>query len=361
MARMTKEEVEAKIDAAIAEGKVYNTELTEIKDALSRMIDQALSAVSDIYFGIYRNIRDTSGHPSSEPFSEVRYSQHYPHSIPGLLKKLPKQVEPVWQPVLDAYKQFAAEWLPLAEKFISLKKVEVIKGKKPVAIAAATNIDRAALQAEKQKLQDFVAIKYGIPMFKLSRARARIREINALLRTNDTIKFGESPIFKAVLPLKIEAQDHAREEAVKQVEIRRTVLERGDWNIDALAPKPVEGDNKAQVERKNGRRFALMAICDVDKQRTVKDGPMFVTFSQPSATRFVENAVREAGVDFDAFVTKLDNKVGQHDSAEIDGQPWIGSIITIKNGGAVERWHTQQIINYSVYGKPFNQWPTRLI
>ncbi len=30
-----------------------------------------------------------------------------------------------------------------------------------------------------------------------------------------------------------------------------------------------------------------------------------------------------------------------------------------KPDGSVERWHTQQITNYTAEGKPYLQWPTR--
>jgi hypothetical protein len=367
MARMTKQDVEAKIDAALAAGQIYNVELTEIKDALSRMVENALEVANDIGLKIYHAEYDRTGNHSTinSPFEEIRYSQRYPHNIPALFKKLPKTVAPQWEPALAAYKQFFAEWLPLCQKFIALKKLPVVKGKKPVEAAAAQNIDRAALTQEKYQLQ--AKLGHGTLGSQMI-ARSRIREINALLRANDAMKFGESPIFKAVLPLKEEAMEYARKNAVQQVEVRRGVMEKFGWDIDAAAPRPiptkttgwgrdqkvvVQGDSKKVTEEKNGRRFALLAICD--------GGEGIVRFSQAAATRFVEGAMKEAAVDFDAFVSKLDNKVQAHDTAEIEGRPWIGSIITITKGDVTERWHTQQIINYSVYGKPYNQWPTRLL
>lgn len=84
-------------------------------------------------------------------------------------------------------------------------------------------------------------------------------------------------------------------------------------------------------------------------------------FSQESADRFVKRSVEEAAMVFDLFVTKMDHKIGDHDSATVEGRPWTGCVVTIKKGDLTEQWHTQQIINYSVYGKAYNQWPTRLM
>jgi hypothetical protein len=66
---------------------------------------------------------------------------------------------------------------------------------------------------------------------------------------------------------------------------------------------------------------------------------------------------------YTAFIQKLEGKVGAHTAAALDGSHvWGFSILTVtKADGTVEKWKTEQIINVSVLGKVFNQWPSRKV
>lgn len=68
-----------------------------------------------------------------------------------------------------------------------------------------------------------------------------------------------------------------------------------------------------------------------------------------------------AAMNYDMFICKMVQKVGPGvESASIEGSHvWGDSILTVKKGDTVERWHTQTIWNVSKYGLPFNQWPSR--
>ena len=61
------------------------------------------------------------------------------------------------------------------------------------------------------------------------------------------------------------------------------------------------------------------------------------------------------------YVAKLTEKVGACDAAAVTGELWQESLLVVRKGETVERWKTQQILNFSVYGKAFNQWPTRKV
>lgn len=90
--------------------------------------------------------------------------------------------------------------------------------------------------------------------------------------------------------------------------------------------------------------------------------PMVVTGPNEEAVeRYLQQVQKDANLSFDAYVAKLTKKVGECDRATVEGHLWAHSILTVTKGTTVERWKTQQIINVSVLGKLFNQWPTRLL
>ncbi len=63
------------------------------------------------------------------------------------------------------------------------------------------------------------------------------------------------------------------------------------------------------------------------------------------------------------FICKLVAKVGEVTEASIAGNHiWGESYLTVTTiAGAKQTWKTQQIVNVSVLGNYFNQWPTRLM
>ena len=78
--------------------------------------------------------------------------------------------------------------------------------------------------------------------------------------------------------------------------------------------------------------------------------------------KFVDDTMRDAAAQYDAFIAKLIRKIGDFDSATLTGSHvWGYSILTVTKGAATERWGTRQIVNQSVLGKLFNQWPSRKI
>src|SRR6185312_7809060 len=65
--------------------------------------------------------------------------------------------------------------------------------------------------------------------------------------------------------------------------------------------------------------------------------------------------------DYMAWIYKMIQKIGQPvTTAEMNGNPWVQSIILVTTvDGGRQEWHTQMIVNYSRYGTPFNQFPSR--
>ncbi len=95
-------------------------------------------------------------------------------------------------------------------------------------------------------------------------------------------------------------------------------------------------------------------------------GPDTLAFAPEGAARFVAQAEADASAQFNGFVAKLADKAGQCETATVAtfgtsaGALWCYSVLTVtKAGGVTESWKTQQILNVSVLGKVFNQYPTR--
>lgn len=77
---------------------------------------------------------------------------------------------------------------------------------------------------------------------------------------------------------------------------------------------------------------------------------------------FVNDCGERAEKEYTAFVAKLEIKVGTCDAAELTGDHvWGYSFLRVTKGSDVTVWKTQQIVNVSVLGKCFNQWPTRKV
>lgn len=74
----------------------------------------------------------------------------------------------------------------------------------------------------------------------------------------------------------------------------------------------------------------------------------------------------------ESFITKLAMKMEIHaqksgltldlsKGVTHEGNIWNGSVVTYQTTTVPVRWATKTILNYSVLGKAFNQWPTRLL
>lgn len=83
----------------------------------------------------------------------------------------------------------------------------------------------------------------------------------------------------------------------------------------------------------------------------------------------IESYVRRAEENmhkmFDAFIYKMDDKVGADvESAKLlmGEHVWDFSILSVtRPNGEVENWQTKTILNVSKYGLVFNQFPTRMV
>jgi hypothetical protein len=137
-------------------------------------------------------------------------------------------------------------------------------------------------------------------------------------------------------------------------------LEAAGWDADKVAPRPTSGMGRGAY-RAAAEFCAVVCMLTSPTRATCMPGqPNIVTRNEKGIARFMDNARKDAEAQFDLYVQKLAEKIGFADSAELDGGAlWDGSYLTVRKGQATEVWKTTQIVNCSVLGKLFNQWPTR--
>lgn len=178
------------------------------------------------------------------------------------------------------------------------------------------------------------------------------------------------PVGAVLHAAKAEAVAYAAEEARKEIAKVRDELVAGEWNLTAVAPHPgrdIRYTTAGEKMTARRARFTDLVTADPAKgyQRTAPGEPYFVVMDDDRVARYVERAEREAALYYDKFIVKMVAKVGPCLDARIEGSHvWSHSILTVVLPGEpvrYQRWKTQQIVNYSVYGRAYLQWPSRIV
>ena len=169
-----------------------------------------------------------------------------------------------------------------------------------------------------------------------------------------------SPVEAAVAPLKEQAKARAEKEATALVLRVWEKLAEAGWDLNKAAPYPRSSHmSRIEYKQKVSRYHLFCSLIDTVSSRSMCD-PHIVKSSPAKEAVFIEKAVEMAAAQYDAFVAKLVGKIGPCDAASLNGSHvWGYSLLTVTKGETVECWKTQQIVNQSVLGTLFNQWPTR--
>lgn len=173
-----------------------------------------------------------------------------------------------------------------------------------------------------------------------------------------------SPIAAAVEPRREAAIDRALESAreyVRHVEAR--LIECG-MDIDVAYPSPDcrTHDRREYIaaERRRNAVWSLVRSVNGGSRRFSDPNP--VVLDAEKISLYFDLVYRDAAAQFDAYVAKLEGKVGNAEEAAIDNAPlWNGSVLTVRVAGEVQQWKTKMILNVSCLGTLFNQFPTRRI
>jgi len=91
--------------------------------------------------------------------------------------------------------------------------------------------------------------------------------------------------------------------------------------------------------------------------------PEIMVEKEDAEPRLRAHAKQEADALVDSYLYKMAGKIGKEiTAAETNGNIWDYATLTVTCAdGEVQTWRTNCILNQSVYGKLFNQWPTRRV
>ncbi len=170
-----------------------------------------------------------------------------------------------------------------------------------------------------------------------------------------------TPIALAVAPLKLEAMNRAEIAITARIERARDELEAAGWDLEKLAPYPSGRLGRREYKQQLAMRnfYERVTTWTVSSRRPCD--PDIRKWSPEGVQRMITNAREMAASTYELFVHKLETKVGEHTSAALHGSSvWGHSILDVQTPNGPQRWITKQILNVSVLGLLFNQWPTRL-
>ena len=215
---------------------------------------------------------------------------------------------------------------------------------------AAADEARAAKKAEKlaradaRKAKAAKKAELGVNLAQKGGARATEATFGLLVTTLEPLR--------ASYELKLVAHLEGRVEAY----VEKLATAGGDYT-NAYTERTPRGD-----------RTYIPA--DLFRWFDAKNYGRIATVKSNVAEVIASEAKRQATEEFLSFAAKLTGKVDEAADgvkvasvvAEAQNGVWEWSTTTVTlESGATQVWHTQSIINYSILGKAFNQWPTRLV
>lgn len=186
---------------------------------------------------------------------------------------------------------------------------------------------------------------------------------------------GREPVGRAIHGVKAEAVLFAEAEARKVVARVEKELAEAGWDRQAYAPYPYRLHAGTHEYDRAKAKYGLVhqlttSAAERYRSRSMGD-PDPAKMDPDMVERFVDNARRDAAHQYDAFICKMVAKVGPCEDAALSGSHvWGSSILTVTKANSgdrndpdhvIERWHTQQICNQTKYGRPYLQWPSRLM
>ena len=171
-----------------------------------------------------------------------------------------------------------------------------------------------------------------------------------------------NPVEAAVLPLKNAAIEHA-------VEVAYAITERVRFALAGREFKRLPYPQSFNMGRNEWAK--AKSAYDLESRLIETDGDcrpalgevQLYKMSLKAIDRFLDQVREDAAAQYDAFVAKLVTKVGEVETADLEGNHvWGYSFLkVVKADGTTETWKTQQIVNVSKLGTVFNQWPTRKV
>jgi hypothetical protein len=179
------------------------------------------------------------------------------------------------------------------------------------------------------------------------------------------------PVGAAVHAQKAEAVKHAEKGARDHALKLLAELAAQGGNLNAYAPYPrSRGWSRSAADEAAINKHNLVLRLTKPNESvgyqsysTDPNRPYFRVMDEEAVEKFVADAMGDAALQYDMFICKMVAKIGPAQSAELSGSHvWGYSFLdVVKPDGSRERWKTQQIVNYSKYGRPYYQWPSRKV
>lgn len=177
----------------------------------------------------------------------------------------------------------------------------------------------------------------------------------------------------AVKPLCDMALERTRENCKNNIEGVKAKIKEHNGDISKFAAYPARNlPHHDRVSALSYRNFVHTLIESIEGSYKSKmedgchSGDYTYKISKAKCDKYIKQS-EDATFDFYvSFVQKLNRKVGECTKAQLidhgGGNVWGLSVLQItKPDGTKENWKTQIILNCSVLGNVFNQWPTRKV
>lgn len=171
----------------------------------------------------------------------------------------------------------------------------------------------------------------------------------------------QNKIAIAVEPIKQASIDAAIEATHEVIAKIKSKLESANWDLNAVFPYPNGFQSRASYMAQKAAHDYAHSLVKVVNYNYKRNSPMIVEMSEAGIARAIDNAAKDAAFQYEAYVAKLIKKVGDCDNAVMgfNNGVWHDSNLVVTKGDTKEIWNTKCIVNRSVYGKVFNQFPTR--
>lgn len=185
------------------------------------------------------------------------------------------------------------------------------------------------------KVEALFALRKGVLAMEITPKKTKAE---LLLEESRNLK---TPVALAVRPLREEAIKQAKQMAKDRIEAVHKLLDAAGWNKSNVKTKDVQ---------------TCLLLTQASQGGALKPCPH-------SEERFIEMCADMAASQYDQYIYKLNEKVGPHKAASLEGNHvWGDSYLTVETEtGEIDVWHTQMILNHSKHGLAFNQFPTRKI
>lgn len=175
----------------------------------------------------------------------------------------------------------------------------------------------------------------------------------------------KEPVGACIMPMKVNALELTEQRTRARIAALLTKLEENGGDMKIAFPFNYsdysDAGKEARALNEQVRRFTkdTEEVLSVDKYRTNNYRRVA---NEEGIEHFVQNMRDLSANQYDAFICKMVGKVGEVDTASIEGNHvWGNSVLTVAKGATTEVWHTQMIMNFSKYGLAFNQFPSRKI